>query len=77
MAPAAAPLVSDCTNWIAESGTVSARTAVGGLASIVEPISAPIATEQTKGTGMAIGPKKDDMACPLWKPTRSVSAVAH
>jgi hypothetical protein len=36
------------------------------MASIVEPISAAIATERAKGTDMAIEWVKDDMECSLW-----------
>jgi hypothetical protein len=60
-----ARLVSACTNWITASGAVWARAMVGGLASIVQPISAAIATKRAKGTDMVTEWVKDDMVCPL------------
>ena len=54
-----------CASWIAALVAVSPRAAVSGLASIVAPISAAIATERAKGTDMAIGWVKDDMGVPF------------
>jgi hypothetical protein len=57
-----------CASWIAALVAVSARAAVSGLASIVAPISAAIATERAKGADMAIGwvkDDKDDMVVPF------------
>jgi hypothetical protein len=56
---------------------VSARAAVSGLASIVAPISAAIATERAKGADMAIGRVIDDMVVPfLDLPTSGDIAVS-
>src|SRR3984893_18548645 len=60
-----------CATWIAALAAVSARAAVSGLASIVAPISAAIATERAKGADTAIGWVIDDMVVPFWiLPTR-------
>jgi hypothetical protein len=64
VAPAAAGFcgAAACASWIAALVTVSARAAVNGLASIVVPISAAIATERAKGAVTAV---KDDMEVPF------------
>jgi hypothetical protein len=52
-------------SWIAALAAVSARAALNGLASIVAPINAAIATERAKGAVVAIGWVKDDMVVPF------------
>ena len=56
-----------CASWIARLVlvTVSARAAGSGLASIVAPINAAIATERAKGAVVTIGWVKDDMVVPF------------
>ena len=56
--------------------TVSAaRAGLSGLASIVAPSSAAIATERAKGAGLAIEWMKDDMVgSPFWCPQRVVTS---
>src|SRR3984893_10541079 len=67
VAPAAAGFcgAAACASRIAALVAVSARAAFNGLASIVAPINAAIATERAKGAVVAIGWVKDDMVIPF------------